>query len=232
MATLINATVGSGDVPVTSGDGNVLPLRAGKQGELTVSEYHGRFYEANYRTHQYRAGTTAGYAALSANSITTVLTATSTPILALWNPLSSGVALEVLQATLKLVINTLTTPVSPGDLVWAASAGNAALTLGSAAYNAKTLQTGASQTKFFGGNVALTGLANSLVLLGASDFPTIGTQTLGTIAATSILQPLTTTINIDGSIILQPGEVLALLNTTSTTTFSSSGSFLWNEIAI
>ena len=68
--------------------GTVVALRSGQLGDTIVSELHGRFYEQTYRGNVYTGGITA-VTALSTNTIT--LTATTTPILGLWNNLSNAV---------------------------------------------------------------------------------------------------------------------------------------------
>lgn len=209
--------------------GTVVALRSGQLGDTIVSELHGRFYEQTYRGNVYTGGITA-VTALSTNTIT--LTATTTPILGLWNNLSNSVNLVVLQASLQLFYNTVTTPVPPGALVWAVSTSNGAITTGSTPYNCKTLTQSGSQAKFFTPAVALTGLTNNLAIVTASDIPTPGSVTYGTIANTAAQPTYGGVENFDGGIIVPPGGVLALLNTISTTTFSVYGRLTWEEVPI
>ena len=78
MALLVQGQVG----PTTNADGAPQIMRLGRAGESIVSPLHGRFYEQNYRGNIFSIGNNA--VALSANTI--ALTATSTPILGVWNP--------------------------------------------------------------------------------------------------------------------------------------------------
>lgn len=204
-------------------------IRLGQQADLIASELHGRFYEANYRY-----GLFSGFVdtvALSANTIT--LVATATPIIGVWNPATSTVNLEILQISVQAIVNTLTAPVEPGMFRLAASAGNGAITTGNAPINRRTLAASGSQAKFFTPSVALTGLTNNLVVISAGEFQSGTGQTHGTVGNTAPFAPsVGGTMNVDGSLIVPPGAVLALLNTTSTTTYSVAASILWNEVPV
>ena len=207
-------------------------LRMGNLLDLIVSELQGRFYEQTYRGNKYSIGT-SGVVALSATTIT--LTATTTPILGVYNPSNSPVNLVILQASLQAFINTLTTPVGAGAFVWATSQGNAAISTGLTPLNRKTLLQAGSYAKGFAGATALTGLTNSLVIQEGADFTSPTGQTYGTITAPTTGTTLSSfggVQNFDGSLIVPPGGVLALLNTTSTTTMSAAGRLLWDEVPL
>lgn len=204
------------------------PLRQGRTAELVVSELHGRFYEQTFRGNLYTFGINA-LTALSANTLT--LTATTTPILGVWNPLSSGVNLVILQASLNTGANNTAT-VGAGAFVWAASTGNGALTLGSAPFNAKSLTNAGSQTKTFTPATALTGLTNNLVIVAAADFPEPTIITTAAMPATIQTPTVPYVQNIDGAFIVPPGGVFALLNTISSTTVSVYGRMLFEEVPI
>lgn len=204
------------------------PFRQLKSGEMAVSEVHGRFYEQVYRGNVFSIG--SGATALSANTIT--LTATSTPIVGVYNPATSSVNLVILQAAAQIYINTLTTPVGCGPLVWAASIGNTAVSTGSAPFNRKTLASSGSQAKGFPGGVALTGLTNNTVIFDAADISNTTILTHGTVTAVSPMSSTGGVQNFDGSLIVPPGGVLALLNTTSTTTCSAAARLMWEEVPL
>lgn len=214
--------------PSNTGDGFSVPMRLGRNGDQIVTQLHGRWYEQNFRGSLFSFGTTA-ITALSANTIT--LTATTTPILGLWNPPGSGVNAVIIKAFLAAKINTVTTPVAPGAFVWAASGPNNALTLGSAPINRKLLTTGGSNVKAYTAATALTGLSTNLVIFDTAHFTDFANLTSGTIANTAQLQSFGGVQEIEGAMIVQPGYVLALLNTTSTTTYSYTGSLMWEEVS-
>lgn len=214
--------------PSINSDGATPTARGGRTGESIVSELHGRFYEQLSRGNVYSIG--SGATALSANTIT--LTATSTPIVGVWNPPASTVNLVILQCGLQVYINTLTTPVGCGPLIWASSVGNTAITTGSAPFNRKTLASTGSQAKGFPGGVALTGLTNNVVVFEGADFQNTTIVTHGTITAVTGQFSVGGVQNFDGSLIVPPGGVLSLINTTSTTTCSVASRLMWEEVAI
>lgn len=205
-----------------------VPFRQGQLGDMVVSELNGRFYEQAYRGNLYSAGTLA-VNALSANTIT--LTATATPILGVWNPSTSTANLVILQASLQCFINSLTSGAGPGAFVWAWSVGNTAISTGTTPINRKTLTAAGSQAKGLV-NTALTGLTNNLVIYEGADLQAPAGVTYTTIGSTSVSIPIGGVQNFDGSIIVPPGGVLALLNTTSCTTFSVVGRLLWEEVPL
>lgn len=222
-ANYVQAVTASGAV------GPILPQTSDLQAGTLVSELHGRFYQQVYQGKAFFVGT-AGLVALSANTIT--LTATSTPILGIYNPITSTVNAVLWQASLSTVINTVTTPVGSGAYAWAASTGNAAVSTGLAPWNAKTLQQTGSQVKGFAGATALTGLTNNLTIMAAADFPSVTGLTYGTIANTNVIYSNGAVQNFDGSLFVPPGGVLSLVNTVSTTTMSVVARLWWEEVAV
>lgn len=202
-------------------------FRQGRQGELLTSQLHGDYYEQNFRNNLYSIG--SGLVALSANTIT--LTATTTPIVGVWNPLGSNVNLVIIHAQLGDFLNNVTsTP--PGAFVWASSLNNAVITTGALPFNRKTLQNAGSAAKGFNGGVALTGLTNNLVVFETGDFPSASSLLTTTIAAATPTPSVFGVQRFEGSIIVPPGGVLALLNTVSTTTHSVTSRLIWEEVPI
>jgi hypothetical protein len=222
---LIQGTTG----PVNVGDGVNPAIRQGRQGDVMVSSLHGDFYEANYRGNQYFTGHTS-LTALSANTIT--LTATTTPILGVWNPLSSTVNVVLTQAMLNVVANNLTSGAGPGAFMWAVSTGNGAISTGLTPYNSKSLIAAGSQARGFAGATALTGLTNNLVIAAGSTLPSPSGLTYTTLASTALLTSYAGAEIFDGSIIVPPGGVFALINTTSSTVFSAAGRLTWEEVPV
>lgn len=219
--------------PAVLADGVNANVRQEKTGAFVVQELHGRFYEQVYRGNVYSIG--CGTTALSATTVT--LTNTSTPILGVWNPSASTVNLVMLQCMLTVAANTLTAPVPPGAFVWASSVGNTAISTGSAPFNRKTLASAGSQAKAFPGGVALTGLTNNVVIFEGADLPNLsGLTNAGTITAQTNTSNATAGAfgveNFDGGLIIPPGGVLSLINTTSTTTYSVSGRLMWEEVPL
>lgn len=212
-------------------------MRLGQLNDTIVSELHGRFYEANYRGTLFSVGNSV--AALTANSyIGATLDATIKPVLAVWNPTASTVNVVLAQAAIMSVWNTWTTPTGCGLFVAATSTGNAAITTGVAPLNRKTLTAVGSQAKGFPGGttlIALTGLTSNLVLQEAIEIPAIvGTGAYGTPSAPTAVQYNTMggVVNFDGTIIVPPGGVYAILAQISTTTTSVTGRLVWEEVPI
>jgi len=203
-------------------------LRAGQLSDLIVSELHGRFYEQNYRANLFSIGHAAPVA-LSANTIT--LVAATTPILGIWNPAASPVNVVMLQAALQDFINNVTS-VAPGAFVWAYSANNPVISTGLTPISRKTQAGIGSQVKGFAGATALTGLTNNLTILEAADFPIASGLLTTTVAASTPTPSVGGVQNFDGSLIIPPGGVLALLNTISSVTHSVFGRLLWEEVPV
>lgn len=213
--------------PSKVSNGSLSALRGGNLGDGIFSELHGRFYEQTYQGNFFSNGISA--TALTANTIT--LTATTTPILGVWNPLSSLANLVIAQAGLSVFANNLTSGAGPGAFVWAVSTNNGAISTGSAPWNRKTLSQNGAQGKGMS-FAALTGLTNNLVIMEGADFATPSGLTYTTIGSTQLMPAFESVQNFDGSLIVPPGGVLALLNTTSSTTFSVSGRLLWEEVPL
>ena len=214
------------------GDGAIIAARGDRTGSAVVTELQGRFYENTARNASYRTGATA-ITALSANTITSATSATGTPIVGVYNPVGSGKNLVIEQAFLSAFPNTLTTPVGPGAFIWLFALGQSAISTGASPFNAGTLQASGSVAKGFIGGVALTGLSGAMAVAFPADFQNATALTHGTITATAnTLTSVGGLANIDGSIIVPPGGVLGLYNTTSTTTFSAVAGLFWNEVAI
>lgn len=217
-----------GPALLADGVGN-QPFRQGKLGDQIVSHLHGRYYEQVYRGNVFSIG--CQLTALSAATI--ALSATGQPIVGVWNPLTSPVTLVILQATLKDLINNVTS-VAVGDFIWASSLNNTALTAGLNPINRKTLTAIGSQAKAFSLSTAslLTGLTNNLTFLEASEFNTASGLLTTTVAASTPTPSVSAVQNFDGSLIVPPGGVLGLFNTISVTTHSVAARLLWEEVPL
>jgi hypothetical protein len=209
-------------------DGVNAPPRMMRSGELAVSEVHGRFYEQAYRGNLFSIG--LNVTALSANTIT--LTSSTTPIYAVWNPPVSSINVVPLQAMLQCFPNSLTSGAGPGAFVWASSIGNSALSATVAPFNRKSLNNVGSQARALTAANALTGLTNNLVVFDGADFSSPTGLTYTTLGSTQTLVTYGGIQNFDGSLIVPPGGILALLNTTSSTVFSVAGRLMWEEVPL
>lgn len=217
--------------PFVLADGTVNTLRMGRQGEQIFSELHGRFYEQNFRGNVYSGGM-ASTAITNTTFTAQTLTATCTPIAGVWNPSTSPVNLEILQATLSCIISALQNT-GGGPYVWASSVGNTAITLGNAPFSRKTGVASGSYAKDMSG-VALTGQTNALVVRGAAALgggSSLAAAFLATQAGAPGFQASSTEV-FDGALIVPPGGILALLGSTTPVAVSASSMLLWIETPI
>lgn len=215
----------------TAADGSFPIGRAGKTGETIVSELHGRYYEQNYRGFTYSGGMTA--TSINAATFTTAtLGPTATPIMGLWNPITSPVNLVIQQVNLQVFLTALTST-GPGTFQWCTSTGNSAISTGNLPLNRKTMLTGASYAKDMSG-VALTGLTNNLVVRNAASVAGGSLYNISNIATAAGFQTTLSpaTDNIDGQWIVPPGAVLALLCTTTPVAHSAASGMIWEEVPI
>ena len=211
------------------GAGTFKPFTSGVSGAQRAQNAHGLYADATLAGRMFFGGTATLLSIANATFTIATLGATATPIIGLWNPLSSGVYLNILQATLAQVM-TAVAATGPGPLFWAGIANQGALTLGSIPFNRRTLQVGNSAARVFAG-AALTGLANNLVVMGGSAMGG-GSAENASFTATAVAmqtQMQAYVENFDGSLIVPPGGVIALLASTTPVAHSVSSSLLWEE---
>lgn len=211
--------------------GTIGPGRSDITGAAVVTDGHGRFNEIALRTRLFSGG--MGLTSISNVTFTSAtLGATCTPIIGIWNPLSSTVNVSVLQAMIGVVMTALQAT-GGGPYVWAASVGNGALTLGAQPFNRRSFTQSGSTTKVFAG-VALTGLTNNLVVLQGSGLMGGSAVTAAFLATQAGLQTqqLSSVENLDGSFIVPPGGVLALLATTTPVAHSAVSGILFEDIPV
>lgn len=216
---------------VSTADGVTALLRQGRQQDLINSELHGRFYEQTFRGNVYSVGMTL--TSISNVTFTTgTLGATETPILGVWNPSTSTVNLVILQASISVTQTNLTNT-GAGGFVWATSLSNAAISTGVSPTNRKTLGTSGSQAKGFASATALTGLTNNMAVAFGSALDGGSPYNISSVGTAVGFPPGAGSAaieNIDGSIIVPPGAVLALLATTTPVAHSACGYLLWEEV--
>lgn len=218
-----------GPQSASSADNTNVSARAGRQADLIVSELHGRFYEDTFRGNVFCIG--MGLTAINNATFTVGTTgATATPILGVFNPSTSSVNLVILQAVLSATLTALTAT-GPGGFSWMTSTGNSAISTGSAPFNRKTLASSGAQAKGFASSPALTGLNNALAVSFGSALNVGQPYNISEVATAAgfMTQPATAIENFDGSLIVPPGGVLALMANTTTVAHSVAGSLLWAE---
>lgn len=172
---------------ISAPDGVNLPQLQGKAGELIDSALHGKWYTAAYRGRAFSTGVLIAGVTIPVNT-------TTSPTFTLYNPLGSGVNLELISL----------------DVGWPAAAASVVGTLlGSTGVQAPTSVT--------------AGLIYS-TLIGAGAVPQAKFYTAATIAAITQHMPLITMstvtdtmnpshVDFDGAIILAPGSLFTLTST-------------------
>lgn len=213
---------------VSAADGTVNPSRGDKTGALVATDAHGRFAEATRRGFVYSTGMTLTSIAISTF---TTLTNTTTPIVGVWNPATNIVNLEILYAVLGVTWTALTNT-GGGPFVWAYSTGNSAISTGLTPLNRRTMVATGSQAKGFA-NTALTGLTNNLVIAGTAALQG-GSAAFAQVDTAVGFSPFYTSGQemLEGSFIVPPGGVLALLATTTPVAHSAASMLVWEEVPI
>jgi hypothetical protein len=217
-----------GPQAVNAGDGAALNVRGGKTGDAIVSEYQGRFYELNYRGLLYSGGMTL--TAITNATYTSATTGvTATPVAGIYNPLSSGVNCSVLMAKLSVTLTALQAT-GAGPFVWMVNTNQSLISTGATPFNRSTLQQFGSKVRNMA-NAALTGMTGVLTIMGASSLnggAAYNASILGT--AIGLMPTPTGAVEyLDGSIIVPPGGVLALMATTTPVAHSAASTIIWSE---
>lgn len=206
-------------------------LRQGRFAELVGSDYLPRFAELTRAGRLFSHG--IGLTAINNATYTTgTLGATVTPIAGVYNPPTSGVDLVIIQLVLGVTV-TAATNTGGAPFAWASSVGNQAVSTGAPPFNRKTGQASGSGALGLG-NIAPTGLTNSLVVRGAAGVGGGSMHGFSFVetAVGSTGPHFMTVDNVDGSIVVPPGGVLALLATTTPVAHSASSMLLWAELPV
>lgn len=214
---------------VMGGSGTAAPFTASLSGSQRVNDAHGRFMQAALEERLFSGG--MGLTSINAATFTTAtLGATCTPIVGVWNPLTNTKNLVILLAKLGLTLTALQAT-GAGPFAWAVSSQNGAISTGATPWNRRTLTQSGSVARVFAG-VALTGLTNNLAVIGGSALgggSASNAAFLGTAAA--MQTQLSAGVEmLDGSLIIPPGGVLALLATTTPVAHSAVSSLIWEEV--
>lgn len=193
-------------------DGAAIPVRAGKQGDLSVSELHGRYYEQTYRGNMY-GGAVSGVALSAALS-------TAYGGLVLVNPAGSKV---------NLVINK----VSWAPIVAQTTALSIGLLRGFNNNTAVTLNTPVSAYNKAGQAIAGQG---SGVLASAATLPTapVLDRILGSLltGAITVSAQGGTIVDLEGSEIVPPGGYIGFYGSVASVAASLAFGIDWEEVPV
>ena len=211
----------------TLGDGSIAAPRLGKLGELITGDAVGKYYELARRGQLFMAAMQASAA------LGTALTATAVT-LSLYNPLSSGVNLAMLQCTITLggAVQQTTTQTSQayvyaanvGPLVTAPASNTAAIIVPGVLTNNGSIAAGT------GGGIGRVYTATTLPAVGI----------IVRLHPFSVNQAITTAgassghgiDYIDGALVLGQGTIVTLQGIATTTGNNGIVSFVWAEIPV
>lgn len=217
--------------PDFGGVGTFKPFTSGLSGAQRVTDAHARFMQAALEGRLFSDG--MGLTSINNVTFTTgTLGATGTPIAGVWNPSTSNRNLAILQAILGITITALINT-GGGPFVWAMSIGNTGISTGNAPLSRLTLAKAGSVAKGMAG-VAMTGQANPLVVMhGSALFGGRFSNINGPDTAVGWSTTQCSSVeNLDGSIIVPPGGLLALLATTTPVAHSAVSALIWEELPI
>ena len=193
--------------PQSASDGNIAAAaRGGKQGDLIVSELHGRYYEQTYRSNMFSVMTQG------TGVTTTAALATTFTGLAVGNPLGSGVNLVINKAWV--------TEFAVGAAATVGVMGGAGSITASLVPQSRLLASGTLSKA-----TATAGQTISTPLL----ICTFG-QT-GSLATTGYGLGPAASIDFEGSLIVPPGSFIASYTAVITTSALQFG-YAWEEVPV
>lgn len=191
--------------------------RMGKQGEVMVSELHGRYYEQTYRGNVFMlsVSTAAAVTAFSGG-------AGGTPMLAIYNPVGSGKNAAILKSTL-------------GNVVAASVAGTVAFGLyfgQTAAITQATTTTPTNCATLAAAGSVMTGFRNIALTssTAATNVHALGSYYWAT--AAGAIQTPNAPADLEGSLIIPPGSYVALGGSAALTSATWIGSLVWEEVPV
>jgi hypothetical protein len=203
----------------------------GEFSDLLISPLMGKYYEQNYRGLKYLASTAGGGVQLAATHLFSTAIGTFTPILALYNPLTSPVNLVIQKAWCGLTAAPLATITQTGGFLLVGGSGQSITNAQSATpVNAKTLKASGSQAIGITNAALAGGTTNPLLLRPLSGDVELVTATAN---ATGIIGPVNQE-EIAGSIIISPGGWVGIANGISNAVAGHlvTAGFEWDEIPV
>lgn len=209
--------------PISSGDGATPPLRSGRMGDLIDSQLHGRYYEQTSRGNVFHLGGLSWTTGVAAGNIAAAAAAASTQF-AIWNPITNNKNIGLMRLTLSLISGT--TPVAPITYSQFSGVGVPTVASTGTAFNGLFGNAGLPSAKFVNsaGGTALTG-GGALVSVNTAGFY----FTAGTYANLAIGYAVD---EIDGRIVLAPGQGFVPTFAASGTTLLGAWGLIWEEVPI
>lgn len=199
--------------------GSTPPMRLGQQGDVIVTELHGRYYEQAYRGNMFTTSvpTAAAVTAYSGG-------AGGTPMIALYNPAGSNKNAVILQSSIANVVAASAAGTVTFGLYYGQTAAiTAALTAAQQPYSMLTQrQSGSAMYTFV--NSAITSSTAATAVLPLS------TYYWATAAGAFMVPPAI--VDHNGSIIIPPGAYVALGGSAALTSATWIGSLTWEEVPL
>lgn len=203
-------------------DGAETEVRLTRSGGVVTADGHARFFEPASRGLVFAGGTALAGTTIVAGNVAPPAAAAAT-VLSVYNPVGSGVTVEILRAFLQHVSGTP----GAGAWAWCVSFGSTAVTAVQNNFNV----TGATGQQSNGNGAPRAKIFTQTALTGGSaqlNYRTIMNQFAGALAATtpnlSWIDPT------DGEIVLPPGSIATLAPPAAGTTHIVAASIVWLEI--
>lgn len=197
------------------------PARGGSEGQVILSELHGKYTESMLRGNIF-------YGATASAGIALIVPATTGNHPTLWNPFGSGVNLSLV----RLVLSYVSGNNAPTAIEWAATTG-----AGSAAATGSPILTFTKVTPspaLIGGSGVSKAFwapaTNTYTAAPVFVHPT-GLSLFTGVAATAVA-PFGLIVDYDGSTGIAPGAALSLCTQAATTTALFQAVVFWEEIAV
>lgn len=207
----------SGPTPQITLPPGLVTQSGGRQGEGLVSELHGKWYT------QARDGNVFHGSSLVAGTIIPISTATAATF-ALYNPLGSGVNLELIAYELGMTV--VTDIASPIGLGYSASVGGSVV--------APTTVTALTPVNgLLGkGNAPQARLYSAATIVATTYFKTLFNFTATNATAGNALGPASFKYDFDGSIIMPPGTLIHVCGLVAPSASPVTHDFVWAEVPV
>jgi len=211
-----------GPIAQSATPGTNPPIRQGNQGDMIVSELHGRYYETAYRRNLF-SGALSGATGVTATALGLV-TATAYTGLVLYNPPGSTV-----NCVLQKVGYTF--PIAP------AAASVVSIGIGFSALPLITTTAVTVRNNYVNGpasvaslySVATPGITTTAPV---TTYPVYTLGWVGTVAATSTGQTPSGLVDLEGSIVIPPTGYACFYLSTVANTNGFFGSMAWEEVPV
>lgn len=205
----------------SNADGTQPSMRGGRQGDLIVSELHGRFYEQVSRGNVFGLGVTIT-TGVAAGNIVAAAAAASTQF-AIWNPSTNNKNISILMLNVGIISGTIV----GGPLFHSTfTAALPTIAASGTPYNMLLGNTGAPSAKYLASAAGAT-------LTGGSALLTVLPSTIGYSAGTyAALAGAGASEFIDGRIVLAPGSGWVPTFAAAGTSVLASIGAIWEEVPV